>query len=184
VARGVERALQELERLGAAQVARAQARHPQVVPDALGPPQALEHLGGVRPPAGDVAGQLLEHRESPLAPPVVDRLRHVGAVAQRHVRHQVGPAQVGEQLLGLGGARDAAAVEERQRPHQVAEIGDDPRLAGLDEEIVPELADVPLEQVRLLLDDAQQGAQRLAEPGVARAVDLAVSWRSSAGFWK
>ena len=51
------------------------------VVEVLGPAEQLEELDGVRAPAGDVAGQLLEHRQGALAAPVVDRLGDVGPLA-------------------------------------------------------------------------------------------------------
>ena len=63
----------------------------------LRPAEQLEELDRVRGPAGDVARELLEHRQRALAPAVVDRLGHVGARADRDRRPQVGAAQVGEQ---------------------------------------------------------------------------------------
>ena len=43
--------------------------------------------------------------------------------------------------------------------------------AGLDEEVVSRAADVALDQVELLADDAQQAAQRVAVLGVLLAID-------------
>ena len=113
--------------------------------EVLAPADELEELDGVRGPAGDVARQLLEHRQRALAAPVGDRLGDVGAAAD--------------------------GVAQRVVADEVADVGDDPRAAGLDEEVVVELRDVVLDDVDLLGDDPQQRAQDVALVGVLVAVD-------------
>ena len=71
---------------------------------------------------------------------------------------------------GAAAAQSAAGVH-RLVADQLADIGDDPVLAGLDEPVVVELADILLDEVHLLGDDAQQGAQRVALIDVAHPVN-------------
>ena len=107
------------------------------------PAEQLEELDGVRGPAGDVAGQLLEHRQRALAAAVVDRLRDVGAGADRDRRAQVRAAQVGEQRVAVSASALRPRVVEEVVRDEIADIRDDPVAAGLDEEVVPEAARRP-----------------------------------------
>ena len=79
VARLVERAVDALVALERAHVEPGRLR-PEVL-EVLRPAEQLEELDRVGGPAGDVARQLLEHRQRALAPAVVDRLGDVGAGA-------------------------------------------------------------------------------------------------------
>ena len=113
--------------------------------EVLAPADQLEELDGVRGPARDVAGELLEHRQRALAAPVGDR---------------------------LGDVRPAAhGVAQRIVADEVADVRDHPRAARLDEQVVVELRNVALDDVDLLGDDPQQGAQDVALVGVLVAVD-------------
>ena len=167
VARLVERAVHTLVALVRADVEPARLR-PEVL-EVLRPPEQLEELDGVGRPAGDVPRELLEHGQRALAAAVVDRLRHVGARADGDRRPQVGPRQVGEQLVGR--RRAAAAVEEEVVRDEVADVRDHPVAARLDEEVAPELRDVGLDEVELVADELRQAAQREAVLGVLLAVD-------------
>ena len=143
----------------AAQVGAAVAIEPQVL-EVLVPVEQREELDDVRAPAGDVARQLLEHRRRALAAPVVDRLGDVGAHADRARRLQVGPGEVGEQRLRRRRGGREVEVVQRDVADEVADVGHDPALAGLDEEVVPELLRVVAQRVGLLGDRA--GAARAA----------------------
>ena len=74
------------------------------------------------------------------------------------------PAGVGRPLR-LAGFVDGPVAD------QVADVGHHPVLAGLDEPVLVELGDVVFDDVHLLGDHLQQGAQRIALLGVAQAVD-------------
>ena len=66
----------------------------------LVPAKELEELHRVGRPAGDVPGELLEHRQRALASSVVDGLGDVGADANGHGRPETRASQVGEELGG------------------------------------------------------------------------------------
>ena len=70
--------------------------------------------------------------------------------------------QVAEQLDRRIAILHAAFVEQRRRADEIANIGDNPWLAGLDECIFLKLPDILLDEVRLQIDDVKQSAQRFA----------------------
>ncbi len=150
VRRALERPVDQFEAVGVAQIREGAAGEPRVV-EVLGRRQPLEELDGARGPAGHVARQLLQHRGGPLAPPVAEGVGNDRALAQR-----------------------PQPVRDRQQPadiEEVAEVGDDPLVAGLDEPVVVEPGDVVLDQPQLVLDHGQQRPQRLPLCRVALAVD-------------
>ena len=56
---------------------------------------------------------------------------------------------------GYGGHGNPAGVVERVVADQIPNVGDGPALTGFDEEVVPELLDVGMHEIRLALDEAQ-----------------------------
>ena len=139
----VERPVDTVHRVDVAQV--RPARLEAQVVEVLGPAEQFEELDGVGVPPGDVPGQLLQHRHGALAAPVVDRLGDVDP--------------------GLG-----SGVVQQVVGDQVTEVGHDPCLAGLDEEVVPEPVDVLAQDLGLLADHPQQRLQRPALLGVLEPV--------------
>ena len=131
---------------GSANDAQADGRV-EAVPRAAQSPEELDELGI---PAGDVEGDLLEDGQRPLAPPVVDRLGHVQPLAASvEVGHQVG----------------------RQ---QVADVRDDPVVAGLDRLVFPHPVDAAPQRRGLGADPVHQLAQRsigIELVRVERAID-------------
>ena len=121
----LERAADARERLPAAQVRRVVVARPQVV-HVLRRAEQLEVLDRARVPAGDVARELLEHRRRALAPAERDRVRDLGARE---------PARAAERV-------------QRLVADQVADVGDRPVGAGLDELVVVELLEVLLDHAR------------------------------------
>jgi hypothetical protein len=115
---------------------------------AADPAEKLDHLGV---PPGDVDRDLFEDRNRAFATPVVDRLGDVQPLAARvEAGHQPG----------------------RQ---QVANIGDDPVVTGLDRLIVPQPIDAAPQDRGLAADAVDQLAQRTGgagDVGVQRAVDF------------
>ena len=144
---GVERAVGQLGGRGVAHGGGGRRRVAHVV-HVLRRRQALEELDRARRPAGDVARQLLQHHRRALAAAVCDGVGDEGARADAGRRHR----------------------PDRPYAQQVAQVGHDPLVAGLDEPVVVEAADVGFDAFQLGLDDAQQRAQRLALVGVAQAV--------------
>ena len=137
----------------------------------LVPAEQLEELHGVGRPAGDVARQLLEHRQRALAPPVVDGLGDVCPDAHGDGRPEVRPAQVREELGRRVGRGDPARVEQRVVGRRGRRCTGSTHGRGrLDEEVVPELLDVLVDERGLVGDDAQQRPQREAELGVPLAI--------------
>src|SRR5262249_4393632 len=102
-----------------------------------------------RPPSGHVVRELLEHRDGALPPPVAERVRDVCA-----------------QAPGARPDRVQAAHAE-----QVADVGDDPRVARLDEPVLVEALDVALDDVRLALEHFEQRLEGTAALDVAHAVE-------------
>lgn len=113
----------------------------------LGPAEELEELDGTGAPAGDVAGDFLQDGEGAFATAVVDGFRDVGAAA------------------GAGFVEGVVA-------DQVAEVGDDPVGTGFDEEIVPQTADVVVEEAGLAAGQFEERAEGVAAGGVLGAVGL------------
>ncbi|MEZ4612654.1 MAG: hypothetical protein R2838_20830 [Caldilineaceae bacterium] len=115
----------------------------------LGGRQRLEELDDARIPVGDVPGQLFQHGRGALAPAEGDGIGHLGARA-------------------ADGGHDAV---ERPVADQVADVGHDPRRAGLDEEIVVHLVQILGHHLGLLGQHDHEIAQRIAAFGVAQPVD-------------
>ena len=115
----------------------------------LGGGEALEEFDAPRRPSGDVAGQLLQHRHGPLAAAVAQGVGHVAAQVD----------------VGFADGLD------RRDAEQIANIGHHPRLAGLDEPVVVELVDVPLDGGEFGVDDGQQRPERAVVLGVAGSVE-------------
>jgi hypothetical protein len=165
----VEGAVESVHALDGPDIGRAQGLQAQVVADPLRPLQEFEELHCVGCPAGDVARQFLQHGQRALAPAVVDGLGHVGAAAEHERRVQARSLEVAEQLGGGIAVADTAFVEQRGRSDQIADIGHGPRLGGFHERVFVELADVALDLVRLLLDEAEETTQGFVLLDVARA---------------
>ncbi len=137
----------------------------------LGPAEELEKLDDMRRPAGHVARQFLQHRRRRLALPVVDRVRHIGARADRERRQQAGAGEVGNH--GLGGIRlgDPPGIVKRAIAYEVADIGNHPVLTGLDEQVLVEPRDVGVDHRTLGGQDRQQRLQLVTPRGVALAIN-------------
>ena len=99
-----------------------------------------------RPP-GRVASELFEDDGGSLAPAIRDRVRDVGA--QTDVRR--------------------FNRADRSDAEQIADVGDDPVLARLDEPVTVERRHVAFDALELALDDCEQCPQRLALVDVAIA---------------
>ena len=108
-----------------------------LVVEVLRPREVLEQLGGVDAPAGERLGDRLDRAERALAPAPADR---AGDVAPDRGR-----------IAG-----------EVRRAEQVRDVRDRPRVARLDEEVVVERLDVLVDGAERLLEQREQGAQRLA----------------------
>ena len=80
-----------------------------------------------------------------------------------------GAREVAEQLDRRIAVLDAAFVEQRRGADEIADIGDDPRLAGLDEGVFLKLPDILLDDIGLQIDDVEQSAQAFATLLVALA---------------
>ena len=105
----------------------------ETVTGATQPPQPLARPRG---PAGDVAAQLLDDLDGPLAISVVDRLGNVETLATRiDVVDQVGR-------------------------EQIADVGDHPVRARLDRLVLPQLVDAAPDDGHLASDPVDQLAQR------------------------
>ena len=124
--------------------------------EVLRPGEQGVELDGARRPAATSRGQLLEQRQRALARRERDG---VGDLAARDQGPCAPRAPAGDV-----GIPSRARIGERPVADQVTDVGHDPVLAGLDEPVVVELVDVVLDQIDLLADDAQQGAQRVALP--------------------
>ena len=141
----LERPAELLEARGVADRQEARALRPQVV-QVLGRREQLEGLVGPGGQAGDVARELLQHRGRALAAPVRDRVRHLAPRAER--------------LAGQAGDAE-----------QVADVGEHPRRARLDELVVVEPSQALLEHRRLVADHVEQLGERPPLLLVADAVD-------------
>ncbi len=116
--------------------------------------------GAGRPP-GDVGGQLLEQCQRALPAPVPDRVCQVAPGREDPVQRPVPrPHRAG-----------LARLVQRLVADQVAKVGQYPVLAGLDEPVVVQAADVVLDHADLLRDHLQQRAQWLALGAVPQTVD-------------
>src|SRR4051812_22402500 len=111
--------------------------------------EQLEELDRLRAPARDVVGELLQHGERPLAPPVADRVGDVRPLARRPGRDRV----------------QAAYVEK------VGDVRNDPRPARLDEQIVVEAFDVAVDDVGLRRKYRRERLERAPFLGVSDPVD-------------
>ena len=113
--------------------------------------------------------------------PLRRRVATVRATSARPSMALVQPLALGRGRLGR------LSHAERLVSHQVADVGDDPVLAGLDEPVAVELVDVGLHDVDLRADDLQQLAQHAACGGVGGTVVLgeqvveAVVWHGGHG---
>ena len=119
------------------------------VAHALGRDQPPELLDSDRGPPRDVDRHLLEREQRALAAAISDRVRHLGATV----------------AAGGGDLVDRVVAD------QVADVGNHPAGAGLDELVVVELLDVVLNDPRLRRHDAEQRLQRAAGLRVLIAVD-------------
>ena len=116
------------------------------VPGAGEPPEPLDDVGV---PAGHVPGQLLEDRQGPLAPAVVDGLGDVEALPP------------------------GVEPVDQVRAEQVADVGDHPVVAGLDGLVGPQPVDAAADDGHLAADPVQQLLERprgAVDVGVVRAV--------------
>ena len=120
-----------------------------LVIEMLRPAEVLAQFDAAAGPAGQIDGEALDRAERALAPAQCDRVGHVGAQRAR------------------------VALEVR-RAEQVGEVGDDPVVAGVDEQIVVELRDVGVQRAERGLDRREVGAQLVRRRlfRVADAVDL------------
>jgi hypothetical protein len=123
----------------------------QVV-EVLVPRQAFAHLHRMHRPARERVHQRLHRAQRALAPAVMNGARDVGAQGARLAR-EVGDAQ------------------------QVGEVGDDPVVAGFDEEVVVERVDAGVDRALGLVQDVEVSLQlsRRRLLGVADAVNLGQS---------
>src|SRR5262249_17254021 len=103
------------------------------VVDVLRRRETCEELDRPRLPAGDVARQLLEHHRGALAAPTSTRVADIAAKT------------------------DPGRIDRPDRPDakEIADIGDDPFLAGLDKPVLVEPGDVGINAVELGFDRAQ-----------------------------
>ena len=119
--------------------------------DVLRGGRSLEELHRLASPAGDVARQLLEHGRRTLAPAVRQGVGDVASLAEG----------------GLGASGHAG---QRAHAEQVGDVGHDPFVAGLDEPVVVQPADVVLDQLHFAVHQVQQRTQRVALGRVAQPV--------------
>jgi hypothetical protein len=154
----VEWPVDAVEGIAAADVDCAAAVEPEVV-KRLVEGQQREELDRPRRPAGEVGRELFEQGQGALAAPGRDG---VGDVAAREAQLTVGHAVSRKPDARAGG---------RLKAEEVGQIGNYPWLAGLDEPVVVETIDVPLDDRDLLRDHLQQRPQRLVALGVAQPVD-------------
>ena len=153
------RARAQVERVREGVAGAAQQPQPRVVAQADGqaalgaqvaqvlrPGQPGEELVGLGRPAGDRPGQLAQH------------LRGALAAAPGDGVPDVEPAALADRPLQQLGA------------DQRAQVGHDPLVAGLDEEVVPEVVEVGAQRGRLAPDHGQEREQRVALLGVVDAV--------------
>src|SRR6185436_9473393 len=77
-------------------------------------------------------------------------------------RSKIGTVEVAEELAGGIPRLPPAAVEEQAVAHEVADVGNHPRMRRLDEQVLVQSLDVALDQIVLGGDDAEQRAQRIA----------------------
>ena len=122
----IEGRVQPVEPVAGAQIHGGLVPRSEVVHALIGN-QPLEELDGDGGPARHIHDQLFEREQRALAAAIADGVGHLGAPA-----------------LGRG-----ADFVRRVRTHQIADIGDHPRGAGLDELVVVELLDVLFEDRRL-----------------------------------
>ena len=133
----IERRADAFQRLARAQIGRRVVEQALVV-HVLRRDQHLEELDRARVPAGDVAGQLLQHHGGALAAPERDRVRHLGARAADPRRDAV------EHLVA----------------DEVADVRHHPGGARLDELIVVQLIEILLQHTHLLGQHGQQARER------------------------
>jgi hypothetical protein len=141
----VERATDQIEPIGVAQVHGGRPIQPHMV-DVRGRGQQREVLDRACGPAGDVAGDLFQHGDRTLAAAVADRVRDDRPASRR-------VAQVRRQLV---------------EAHQVGQVGHHPLGAGLHEPRVVEGGQVALQHGQLARHGAEQRAQRVAGLRVAQ----------------
>ena len=91
----------------------------------------------------------------------------VGAPCSALIRRSSAPARSRKSSTARIAVLDPAFVEQRRGADEVANIGDDPRLAGLDEGVSVKLPDILLDDVSLQVDHIKQRAQGLAARLVA-----------------
>ena len=135
----LERCVVQSDGTSAANVDRERVRGPRVV-DVLRRGRALEEFHRLAAPAGDVAGELFEHGGRALPPAVRQRVGDVAPLAE------------GRLLVGGRGAWQYPDAE------QIGDVRHDPLVAGLDEPVVVQPADVVLDQLHFAIDDVQQRA--------------------------
>ncbi len=138
--------------------------------EVLIPTEQFKKFDRVRGETRDIARQFFEHRQRALAPTVVDCLGNIGARARGNRWTQIFAEEIGEKFFREFGGLDAARVVQQIVADEIADVSDHPRLAGLDEEVVPQLLDVRLHEIGLRVDQAQERAQRVILLHIAFAI--------------
>jgi hypothetical protein len=184
----VEGAVEPVHAFDGTDVGRAQRMEAQMIAYPLRPAEKLEILDRMRRPSGNIARQLPEHRKRALPAPEVNRFRDIGPRAQRDEGPEpaarqrtigatmqrfdppvLGAGKIGKKLHRRVAILDAALIEERRGAHEIADIGDGPGLAGLDEGIFMKLLDILFDDIGLGIDDVEEPAQAAATLLVALA---------------
>lgn len=122
VAHEVKRAVEAIDGFRTAQVGAAGTVHAKVI-EVLIPNEQLKELDGMGRPAGDVTGQLFEHRESTFAAPVVDGLGDVGSSANCVRGSKIRSDEVREQFAGCIGGVEALGIVQEVVADQIADTG-------------------------------------------------------------
>ena len=137
----------------------------------LRPIEQREELDDVRVPTRHVARQLFEHRGGTLATAIVDGFRNVGARRNRARWFEIRSSEVvKDRLRGLCCAAEIEIVQ-RDVANQVTDVRYYPLLAGLDEEVVPQLLRVEVKSVRLIRHPLQQCAQLSVVLRIGNAIE-------------
>ncbi len=132
-------------------VRRCRSKEPNRCADA----EQRGELHGTGRPAGDVGGELFQQGEAALAAVGVNRVRDVGARRDRPGQRRglrAGRAARARLWAGVRGRMQGNMADE------IAEIGDDPVCARLNEPVVVERLDVALDDLHLFVDHLKQGS--------------------------